>query len=76
MTTTTLRRKLSKAYDEGRLKLHLTQDESVAFNWAMYFWQSSHSRYNLAEYTTEQYARARKKRLIDLCMNGAKYTIK
>ena len=71
MTNNTLKRKLSKAYDEKKLIV-----KNYDFSWAMYSWQREHCRNGFAQYTTEQYNRALKRRVIEACVEGyATYTI-
>lgn len=76
MNNNTLKRKLSKAYDENKLTYHFTESECQAINWGMYSWQNSHSSSrNTAQYTSEQYSRAYKKRIIYMCLETGHYTI-
>ena len=71
MTNNTLKRKLSKAYDEKRLHVR-----GLDLSWEMTAWQWEHCINGFAQYTTEQYNRALKKRVIEACVNGyATYTI-
>ena len=71
MNNNTLKRKLSKAYDENRLNVR-----GLDLSWTMQAWQYEHCRNGYAQYTTEQYNRALKKRVIEACVNGyATYTI-
>lgn len=69
-----LKRTLSKAYDED--KLRLTRDASTCVGWCMTAWQSAHCRNGFAQYSAEQYNRALKKCIIGLCIESpAIYTI-
>ena len=61
-----LKRKLSKYYDEGRIRL--TSNASMALGWGMNSWQAEHCRGGFAQYSTEQYNRALKRRTIGLCV--------
>lgn len=75
MTNNTLKRKLSKAYDENKLTYYFTTSECEALSWEMYHWQHNHSYRNIIQYTSEQYSRAYKKRIIDMCLETGHYTI-
>lgn len=72
MNNNTLKRKLSKAYDEKRLEV-----KGLDLSWTMYAWQHEHCKNGFAQYTNEQYHRALKKRVIEACLDGrATYIIK
>jgi hypothetical protein len=76
MDVKAMRKLLSQAYDTGKLKLNMTEDERTTLEWSMCGWHTTHcSRSGIAEYTTEQYNKALKKRIINMCLNGTEYKI-